>query len=56
MTQLCTEGDEKLYIIFRVFNMFTDEVNVKLYVNPAELERRGVLDFSTDTYTVRARA
>ncbi|KAK1761584.1 hypothetical protein QBC47DRAFT_409582 [Echria macrotheca] len=56
MTELCTDGDEKVYIIFRVFDMFSDRVNVKLYVNPVELERRGVLDFSTDTYTVRARA
>jgi hypothetical protein len=50
------EGDTKVYIIFRVFNMFSDEINVKLYVDPVELERRGELDFSTDTYTVKARA
>jgi hypothetical protein len=56
MTKLCTEGDKTVYIIFRVFNMFSGKINVKLYVDPAELERRGELDFSTDTYTVRARA
>ncbi|KAK0742653.1 hypothetical protein B0T18DRAFT_168089 [Schizothecium vesticola] len=56
MKTLCMEGDTKVYIIFRVFNMFSDKINVKLYVDPAELERRGELDFSTDTYTVKARA
>ena len=55
MTELCKEGDETVYIIFRVFNMFSDKINVKLYIDPAELERQGELDFSTDTYTVRAK-
>ncbi|KAK5657900.1 hypothetical protein OQA88_2449 [Cercophora sp. LCS_1] len=55
MEKLCGEGDKSVYIIFRVFNMFTDRVGVKLYVDPVELQRRGELDFSTDKYTVRAR-
>lgn len=57
MKNLCADdGDKHVYIIFRVFNMFSDRINVKLYIDPAELERQGELDFSTDTYTVRALA
>jgi len=55
MTELCKEGDKTVYIIFRVFNMFNDKINVKLYIDPAELERQGELDFLTDTYTVRVK-
>lgn len=46
MKSLCKDGDKSVYIIFRVFNMFSDKVDVKLYVNPVELERKGMLSFS----------
>ncbi|KAK4452224.1 hypothetical protein QBC34DRAFT_457252 [Podospora aff. communis PSN243] len=45
MIEMNTEGQTSVYIIFRLFNMFTDKINVKLYVDPAELERQGELDF-----------
>ncbi|KAK4166977.1 hypothetical protein QBC43DRAFT_298156 [Cladorrhinum sp. PSN259] len=53
MKRICAD-DNEIYIIFRVFNMFTDKIDVKLYVNPAGLETRGELRFKTVTekYTV----
>lgn len=57
MTTLCT--DDKIYIIFRVFEMFEDKINCKLYVNPPELERQGKLEFLAQhvvQYAVRAHS
>jgi len=51
MKTLCT--DDTIYIIFRVFELFTDKIDVKLYVDPPELERQGVLEFLADKYVVK---
>ena len=42
-----------MYIIFRVFDLFSDEIDVRLFVNPPDLERQGKLEFSTEQYTVQ---
>ncbi|RYP73467.1 hypothetical protein DL771_003639 [Monosporascus sp. 5C6A] len=47
---------DSIYIIFRVFNVYTSHVNVKLYVDPAKLEREGQLVFTADRWTVKPGA
>lgn len=50
----CTQ-ENSIYIIFRVFNLLTDGVDVKLYVDPLDLQRRKQLRFSTEgKFTVTA--
>jgi hypothetical protein len=52
----CT-GENSVYIIFRAFHLLTDKIDVKLYVDPLELQRQGKLTFKTDgKFTVTARA
>jgi len=46
--------DNSIYIIFRVFQLYTNRLDFKIYVNPLELQREGQLKFITDKYTVRA--
>jgi hypothetical protein len=46
-------ADDTIYIIFRVFNLYSNEIDLRLYVNPPELEREGKLEFSAEKYTVR---
>ncbi|KAK4199203.1 hypothetical protein QBC40DRAFT_266127 [Triangularia verruculosa] len=53
MKAICEEEDS-VYIIFRVFNLYTDRIDVRLFVNPAELERQGLLTFSAEKYIVKA--
>ena len=46
-----------MYIIFRVYNLLSDKIDVKLYVDPLELQRQGKLTFKTDgKFTVTARS
>jgi len=45
----------KIYIIFRVYNLGRDSLNVKLYVDPEAHRRRGnlgTLVFAEHTWTV----
>ncbi|KAK0667790.1 hypothetical protein QBC41DRAFT_132417 [Cercophora samala] len=44
MTKLCIEANS-VYVIFRVFDMFTDKIDFRLYVNPTRLQSNGVLKF-----------
>ncbi|KAK4177154.1 hypothetical protein QBC36DRAFT_327734 [Triangularia setosa] len=53
MKAICEE-ENSLYIIFRVFNLYTDKIDVRLFVNPSELERQGLLKFSPEKYSVKA--
>ncbi|KAK0706087.1 hypothetical protein B0T26DRAFT_755619 [Lasiosphaeria miniovina] len=53
MKKLAT--DDSVYIIFRVFNLYKAEVDVRLYVDPVQMEADGLLEFSIDKYTVRFR-
>ncbi|KAH8910228.1 hypothetical protein BR93DRAFT_466991 [Coniochaeta sp. PMI_546] len=46
-------ADDTVYIIFRVFELYGSGINVRLYINPPELERQGTLEFSAEKYTVR---
>ncbi len=48
-------AENNVYIIFRVFNLYTDAIDVKLYIYPLELERQGQLEFTADKFTVRAK-
>jgi hypothetical protein len=38
-------GENSVYIIFRVFSLATYEIDVRLYVNPLNLQAQGVLHF-----------
>lgn len=40
------------YLIARVFNLGAPDMGFKLYVNPAELRRRGKLRFMADEYVI----
>jgi hypothetical protein len=44
-----------IYIIFRVFNLSRDNLNVKLYVDPEAHRLRGDLVFESQNWTVRPR-
>jgi hypothetical protein len=45
---------DSVYIIFRVFNLYSDDIDVKLYVDPLELKKQGQLQFARN-FTVTAR-
>ncbi|KAK3315550.1 hypothetical protein B0H66DRAFT_628718 [Apodospora peruviana] len=45
--------ENSIYIIFRVFNIYWQSIDARLYVDPIELEREGRLEFSADRYSVR---
>ncbi|KAJ4286393.1 hypothetical protein N0V88_008016 [Collariella sp. IMI 366227] len=47
-----TLKDDTAYIIFRVYNMYTRDINVRLYMDPTQLEQEGKLRFWTDEYKV----
>lgn len=47
---------DSIYVIFRVFNLYTDQIGVKLYVDPVKLESEGRLIFAADRWTVRPRS
>lgn len=42
----------QVYILFRVFNLSKDSLNVKIYVDPQDHRERGELVFSTQTWTI----
>jgi hypothetical protein len=46
-------AEDTVYIIFRVFELYSDAIDLRLYVNPPELERQGKLEFLAEKYTVR---
>ncbi|OIW34078.1 hypothetical protein CONLIGDRAFT_667268 [Coniochaeta ligniaria NRRL 30616] len=46
-------ADNTVYIIFRVFQLYSNAIGMRLYVNPPELERQGKLEFSAEKFTVR---
>ncbi|KAK0726345.1 hypothetical protein B0T21DRAFT_371413 [Apiosordaria backusii] len=55
MKAVCEEEDA-IYIIFRVFNLYTDRIDVRLFVNPPELERQGLLKFVPEKYIVKVES
>ncbi|KAH8587446.1 hypothetical protein B0O99DRAFT_694433 [Bisporella sp. PMI_857] len=42
----------EVYIILRVFNLGRDNIDMRLYVNPAGMEERGELRFTPESYSV----
>jgi hypothetical protein len=46
------EVSPEVYIIFRVFNLDKDSVDMRLYVDPRGIEDRGSLVFTPASYTV----
>lgn len=42
-----------IYVIFRVFDLYTNYVNMKLYVDPIKLKREGQLVFQDNGWTVK---
>ncbi|OTA55865.1 hypothetical protein K449DRAFT_438428 [Hypoxylon sp. EC38] len=53
MRKLSTE--QSVYIIFRVFNLYTGQIDCKMYVNPALLAEEGSLEFTVNRWMVRPR-
>lgn len=43
---------KNIYLILRVFNLGQEDMGVRIYVNPATMERNGELEFQAETYTV----
>ncbi|KAK4695759.1 hypothetical protein P7C71_g2041, partial [Lecanoromycetidae sp. Uapishka_2] len=43
----------EVYIILRVFNLGQENMGMRLYVDPANLERNGELIFEAESYTVK---
>ena len=41
-----------IYVILRVFNLGQDDMGMRIYVDPAAMERNGELEFQAETYTV----
>lgn len=49
-------ASNKIYVIFRVYNLGRDSLNVKLYVDPEAHRRQGSLQFAQHTWTVTSAA
>jgi predicted Zn-ribbon and HTH transcriptional regulator len=45
------QSSAKVYIILRVFNLDTDRIDVRLYVDPANMQGKG-LEFTPESYSV----
>lgn len=53
----CADDPNNVYLLIRVYNVETDNLDVKFYLNPWKLYLDGVLDFRSEGgYTVRAPA
>jgi hypothetical protein len=46
------EVSPEVYIIFRVFNLNNDSIDVRLYVDPKGVEEGGILVFTPESYSV----
>lgn len=44
---------QKIYVIFRVYDLGKESLNVKIYVDPEAYRRGGSLEFTQHTWTVR---
>jgi hypothetical protein len=42
----------KIYVVFRVYNLGRESLNVKVYVDPEAHHRQGSLEFAQHTWTV----
>ena len=43
---------KNIYVILRVFNLGQEDMGMRIYVDPASMERNGELQFQAETYTV----
>ena len=43
---------DAIYIIFRVFNIGTDSVSMRVYVDPERMRRRRHLVFTAETWSI----
>ena len=43
---------KNIYVILRVYNLGQEDVGMRIYIDPATMERNGELDFQAETYTV----
>ena len=41
-----------IYVILRVFDLGQEDMGMRIYVDPATMERNGELEFQAETYTV----
>jgi len=46
------EVSSEVYIIFRVFNLDKDGIEVRLYIDPKGAEEGGILVFTPESYSV----
>jgi hypothetical protein len=54
--KLGVQASAEVYIILRVFNLSKDNIDMRLYVDPAGMEERGELSFTSESYSVVPRA
>ncbi|RSL98875.1 hypothetical protein CEP52_010095 [Fusarium oligoseptatum] len=52
----CQDSMDKIYVVFRVYEVEKAEVQLRVYVNPARLEGSGRLIYTTETWSVRPGA
>lgn len=50
--KLGSQASAEVYIILRVFNLDKDRIDMRLYVDPAGMEERGELQFTSESYSV----
>jgi hypothetical protein len=50
--KLGVQASTEVYIILRVFNLNRDIIDMRLYVDPAGMEERGELHFTSESYSV----
>ncbi|RTE73601.1 hypothetical protein BHE90_011964 [Fusarium euwallaceae] len=49
----CQDSMDKIYVVFRVYEVEKAEVQLRVYVNPARLEGSGRLVYTAETWSVR---
>jgi hypothetical protein len=50
--RLGVQASAEVYIILRVFNLNKDKIDMRLYVDPAGMEERGELFFTSESFSV----
>ncbi|KAL2690097.1 hypothetical protein Neosp_004165 [[Neocosmospora] mangrovei] len=52
----CQDGTDKIYVVFRVYEVEKTAVQLRVYVNPAGLKDSGSLLYTAETWSVRPGA
>jgi hypothetical protein len=50
------QTSEKIYVLFRVFNLGKENINMKIYIDPETHRRSNTLLFEAQTWTVTSGA